>query len=321
MVKVISLHGRDTFIQQTLKKPSQKYESCKNHINHISNHQKSMLASMISSQINSRNISQEKIQQFQKKILSFYRKNRRELPWRNTTDPYKILLSEFMLQQTQVNRVILYYEKWIAKWPTIDDLADASIAEVLQMWMGLGYNTRAVNLHKAARKIVAKFDSDVLETMKHYKDVPGVGRYTSQAVMIFSTNANLVTVDTNIRRIFIKEFNLSQKISDKELWMLAEKCFPMGKSRDWHNALMDYGALFLTAKKTGIKSKTQQSRFEGSDRQLRARIIRILLHSDESLTNMSRILNVDSSWLQRILEKLVSEEIISKKNNRYYLKE
>jgi A/G-specific adenine glycosylase len=124
-----------------------------------------MLASMISSQINSRNISQEKIQQFQKKILSFYRKNRRELPWRNTTDPYKILLSEFMLQQTQVNRVILYYEKWIAKWPTIDDLADASIAEVLQMWMGLGYNTRAVNLHKAARKIVAKFDSDVLETM------------------------------------------------------------------------------------------------------------------------------------------------------------
>ena len=178
-----------------------------------------------------------------------------------------------------------------------------------------------MNLHKAARKIVTEFGNDVLEAMKQYKEIPGVGRYTSQAVQIFSTNADLVTVDTNIRRIFIKEFNLPEKVSDKELWKLAEKCLPIGKSRDWHNALMDYGALHLTSKKTGIKPKTQQSRFEGSDRQLRARVIRILLQGDESLTNMSRTLNVASLWLQRILEKLVSEEIISKKNNRYYLKE
>jgi A/G-specific adenine glycosylase len=226
-----------------------------------------------------------------------------------------------MLQQTQVNRVILYYEKWIARWPAIDALASAMRAEVLQAWMGLGYNSRAINLHKAAQKIVSEFDDDVLEAMKQYKEIPGVGRYTSQAVQIFSTNADLFTVDTNIRRIFIKEFNLPEKVSDKELWKLAEKCLPIGKSRDWHNALMDYGALHLTSKKTGIKPKTQQSRFEGSDRQLRARVIRILLQGDESLTNMSRTLNVASSWLQRILEKLVSEEIISKKNNRYYLKE
>jgi len=265
--------------------------------------------------------SLEKIQEFQKKVFSFYKKNKRDLPWRKTTDPYKILLSELMLQQTQVNRVILYYENWIARWPTIETLASAMRAEVLQAWMGLGYNSRAINLHKAAQKIVSEFDDDVLEAMKQYKEIPGVGRYTSQAVQIFSTNADLVTVDTNIRRIFIKEFNLPEKVSDKELWKLAEKCLPIGKSRDWHNALMDYGALHLTSKKTGIKPKTQQSRFEGSDRQLRARVIRILLQGDESLTNMSRTLNVASSWLQRILEKLVSEEIISKKNNRYYLKE
>ena len=265
--------------------------------------------------------SLEKIQEFQKKVFSFYKKNKRDLPWRKTTDPYKILLSELMLQQTQVNRVILYYENWIARWPTIETLASAMRAEVLQAWMGLGYNSRAINLHKAAQKIVSEFDDDVLEAMKQYKEIPGVGRYTSQAVQIFSTNADLVTVDTNIRRIFIKEFNLPEKVSDKELWKLAEKCLPIGKSRDWHNALMDYGALHLTSKKTGIKPKTQQSRFEGSDRQLRARVIRILLQGDESLTNMSRTLNVASLWLQRILEKLVSEEIISKKNNRYYLKE
>ncbi|MCJ7698503.1 MAG: Fe-S cluster assembly protein HesB [Thermoplasmata archaeon] len=265
--------------------------------------------------------SPERIQEFQKKVFSFYQKNKRDLPWRKTTDPYKILLSELMLQQTQVNRVILYYEKWIARWPAIDALASASLAEVLQAWMGLGYNTRAVNLHKAARKIVTEFDNDVIEAMKQYKEIPGVGRYTSQAVQIFSTTTDLVTVDTNIRRIFIKEFHLPEKVSDKELWGLAERCLPKGRSREWHNALMDYGALHLTATKTGIKPKTQQSRFEGSDRQLRARIIRILLQNDESLVNISRILNVDISWLQRILEKLISEEIISKKNNRYYLKE
>ena len=265
--------------------------------------------------------SPERIQEFQKKVFSFYQKNKRDLPWRKTTDPYKILLSELMLQQTQVNRVILYYENWIARWPTIDALASATRSEVLQAWMGLGYNSRAINLHKTAQKIVTEFDDDVLEAMKQYKEIPGVGRYTSQAVQIFSTNADLVTVDTNIRRIFIKEFNLPEKISDKELWKLAERCLPKGRSREWHNALMDYGALHLTSKKTGIKPKTQQSRFEGSDRQLRARVIRILLQGDESLTNMSRTLNVASSWLQRILEKLISEEIISKKNNRYYLKE
>jgi len=265
--------------------------------------------------------SPERVQEFQKKVFSFYQKNKRDLPWRKTTDPYKILLSELMLQQTQVNRVILYYEKWIARWPAISALASASLAEVLQAWMGLGYNTRAINLHKAARKIVTEFDNDVIEAMKQYKEIPGVGRYTSQAVQIFSTNTDLVTVDTNIRRIFINEFHLPEKVSDKELWGLAKRCLPKGRSREWHNALMDYGALFLTAQKTGIKPKTQQSRFEGSDRQLRARIIRILLQNDESLVNISRILNVDSSWLQRILEKLISEEIISKKNNRYYLKE
>src|SRR4030043_43213 len=107
---------------------------------------------MASSQITSGNTPNEKIKRFQKKVLSFYEKNKRDLPWRKTTDPYKILLSELMLQQTQVNRVILYYEKWIARWPAIDALASATRAEVLQAWMGLGYNTRAINLHKAARK-------------------------------------------------------------------------------------------------------------------------------------------------------------------------
>ncbi|DAC73350.1 MAG TPA: Fe-S cluster assembly protein HesB [Thermoplasmata archaeon] len=280
-----------------------------------------MPAPRITSTIDLKDLPQEKIQRLQKKVFSFYKKHRRKLPWRKTFDPYKILLSELMLQQTQVNRALLYYEKWITRWPTIDALAAASLPEVLEAWMGLGYNTRAVNLHKAARKIVAKYEGDVIKAMKQYKDVPGVGKYTSQAVQIFSTNADLITVDTNIRRILIKEFKLPETVTDKALWELAKRCLPTGKSRDWHNALMDYGALYLTSKKTGIKPKTQQSRFEGSDRQLRGRIIRILLQDDVTFKDIKRTLSAGTSRLQPILEKLIREEIISKKNNLYHLKE
>ncbi len=226
-----------------------------------------------------------------------------------------------MLQQTQVKRVILYYEKWIEKWPTIDALASAALPEVLQMWLGLGYNTRAMNLHTTAQKIVSQFDSDVLQAMKQYKELPGVGKYTSQAVQIFSTNTDLVTVDTNIRRIFISEFKLPTTITDKELWSLAEICLPRGKSRDWHNALMDYGALQLTAKKTGIKPKTQQSRFEGSDRQIRAKILRCLLQKSMSISEMEALFELEQERLKPILEKMSHEKIIVRRNTAYQLKE
>jgi A/G-specific adenine glycosylase len=276
---------------------------------------------MASSMNTSKTIPVENIRWFQKKIFSFYEKNKRDLPWRKTTDPYKILLSELMLQQTQVKRVVLYYEKWIKKWPTIDALASASLPEVLQMWMGLGYNSRAVNLHKTVRKIVAQFGCDVIEAMKQYKELPGIGRYTSQAVQIFSTNADLVTVDTNIRRIFISEFALPITITDMELWGIAETCLPRGKSRDWHNALMDYGALHLTAQKTGIKPKTQQSRFEGSDRQVRAKILRCLLQKSMSLSEMETTFKLEQGRLQPILKKMIHENIIEKRNTTYQLKE
>jgi A/G-specific adenine glycosylase len=266
-------------------------------------------------------VSKEKIHQFQDKVFSFYRQNRRELPWRQTTDPYKILLSELMLQQTQVSRVVKYYEHWVRKWPTIHDLASASRVEVLKTWMGLGYNTRAVNFHTAAQKIVNEFGGDVLKAMEQYTEIPGVGRYTAHAVQIFSTNADIVAVDTNIRRIFISEFHLSEAISDKELRVLAAHCLPHGRSREWHNALMDYGALHLTAKKTGIKAKTQQSPFEGSDRQVRAQIMKILLEHDASFTELKLSLSVETIRLKQILKKLLHERLIRRENNRYQVVE
>jgi len=280
-----------------------------------------MVARMPSSLVRSKTIPQEKIKRFQQKVFSFYQRYGRELPWRNTTDPYQILVSELMLQQTQVPRVVPYYKQWIARWPTLGTLASASRVEVLKAWMGLGYNTRAVHLHQAVQKITADFDGDVIAAMKQYKEIPGVGRYTAQAVQIFSTNADLVTVDTNIRRIFIAEFHLAEDLTTRKLWAVAEACLPLGRSREWHNALMDYGALHQTAKKTGIRPTSQQSQFEGSDRQLRAAILRLLLSGPSSFTTIHRVIGGEQRRLRKILDKMVDEELLVIQNKCYQVKE
>lgn len=267
------------------------------------------------------NLDQSTISSFQQKILQYYQKNKRDLPWRHTTDPYSILLSELMLQQTQVSRVIEYYTKWLHTWPTIQHLSKANRKDVLQAWIGLGYNTRGINLHKASQIIVEHYNGDVIAAMDDYKKIPGVGKYTSQAVKIFSTNADIITVDTNIRRIFIHEFNLPQDISDSKLWSIAQYCLPKGKSRQWHNALMDYGATYLTSKKTGISPKTTQSTFEGSDRQIRAQILRDLLTKPLTLQDLTNQYNHSSDRLLKILEKMKKQEIIKQENKTYYLNE
>ena len=280
-----------------------------------------MRAVMRSSPSSVRSIPLEEIQRFQQKIFLFYLQNKRSLPWRETTDPYKILLSELMLQQTQVSRVVSYYDRWIMRWPTAESLASASRAEVLKAWMGLGYNTRAVHLHQTAQKIVVEFDGDVIAAMKQYKELPGVGRYTAHAVQIFSTNADLVTVDINIRRIFIAEFHLSEDLSMRDLWEYAAQCLPRGRSREWHNALMDYGALHQTARKTGIRPLSQQSSFEGSDRQIRAALLRLLLNSPASFETIHQMIGGELIRLKKILGKMVDEELLVLQNKRYQVKE
>jgi A/G-specific adenine glycosylase len=263
--------------------------------------------------------SSKKIQNFQRKVFTFYQNHKRNLPWRRTNNPYKILVSELMLQQTQVSRVITFYHTWMKQWPTVDRLASASRRDVLQAWMGLGYNSRAIRLHKAAHVIMKEFKGDVLQAMHHNKAIPGVGRYTSQAVLIFATNADLVTVDTNIRRIFIHEFGLPETVSERILWDLARRCLPKGRSRDWHNALMDYGALHLTAQKTGVRPATRQSRFEGSDRQMRASIVRILLKGSATFSELLAMTKAEQPRLERILQKMVDEQLIVVKGPLYKL--
>jgi A/G-specific adenine glycosylase len=266
-------------------------------------------------------ISTKDKEKFQKKILQFYQDHKRNLPWRKTTDPYNILLSEFMLQQTQVSRVIDYYIHWVDNWPTIERLAKEEYKNVLHAWMGLGYNRRAMYIHNTAKVIVDEFNGDVLTAVKHYEKLPGIGLYTSKAIQIFADNADIATVDTNIRRIFISEFGLDEAISDKDLFTLAKQCIPQGKSRDWHNALMDYGALYLTSRKTGIKPKTQQSSFQGSDRQIRGKILRLLLKEDHSKYQLQKELTIESKRLSKILTKMLNEKTVSKTNKIYHVPE
>lgn len=264
-------------------------------------------------------ISEGDINKFHRKIFHFYLKNKRDLPWRKTKDPYKILVSEFMLQQTQVSRVIDYYTKWMEKWPSVESLAKESYKNVLTAWIGLGYNRRAMYLHNTSKIIFEEFDGDVLVAMNHYDILPGIGLYTSKAVQIFAANEDIATVDTNIRRIFIKEFQLNETISDKDLFKIAKRCLPKGKSRDWHNALMDYGAMYLTSRKTGIKPKTQQSKFKGSDRQIRGKILRLLLSEEQSSYQLEEKLDLNTKRLINILNKMMKEKTISKTNNHYHI--
>lgn len=190
------------------------------------------------------NFFQNKKRDFQRTILSWYEKNGRKLPWRETTDPYKILVSEMMLQQTQVDRVIPKYNAFLQQFPTTKVLANTQTAEVLKLWSGLGYNRRALYLQKCAQAIEAQYQGEFSEIENELQQLPGIGPYTRAAVLSFAFNKNIVVIDVNIellyKRIFYGKADNIQAI--------AQELLPKERSRDWHNALMDIGALFCTAK-------------------------------------------------------------------------
>ncbi|MFH1590774.1 MAG: Fe-S cluster assembly protein HesB [archaeon] len=269
-------------------------------------------------------ISPPQIRRFRQKVLSYYAKSARDLPWRKTTDPYSILVSEIMLQQTQVDRVIPFYRAFLERWPTIQDLAQANLSEVLESWSGLGYNRRARMLRDAAIIIVSHFDGDVIKAMQAFGDIPGIGPYTANAVRIFSTNEDIATVDTNIRRTLIHEFGLDEKTPQKDLWNLAARCIPKGKSRLWHNAMMDFGSTVQTSLKTGIRPVNKQSRFEGSDRQLRGKALRHMVTSEQLTSTFKDIADATgeittSSRLQNVLSGLKKDGLIREKCGIYSL--
>lgn len=217
------------------------------------------------------------IDSLQTRVLSWYADNRRDLPWRHTRDPYAILVAEVMLQQTQVERVIPKYLAFLNEYPDLQALATAQLADVLRLWSGLGYNNRAVRLQRCALQVVAQHGATLPDHLDHLEALPGIGPYTARAVLVFAHNADLAAVDANVRRVLTHEFSLPTDLAATSLQAIAEAALPRGRSRDWHNALMDYGALVLTAQRTGISPRTRQSPFPGSRRQQRALVVRLLL--------------------------------------------
>ncbi|MFL5690987.1 MAG: A/G-specific adenine glycosylase [Ktedonobacteraceae bacterium] len=184
-------------------------------------------------------------------LLHWYAAKQRDLPWRTTNDPYAILVSEVMLQQTQVDRVLPKYRQFLAAFPTLIDLAAASTADVISVWIPLGYNRRAVSLQAIARQVLSNYGGQIPDTIDELLKLKGVGRYTAGAIACFAYHKQVATVDTNIRRVLHRVFiGLEQsqpRLNDAQMLTVAEQVLPPGEAYHWNQALMDLGATICTS--------------------------------------------------------------------------
>jgi A/G-specific adenine glycosylase len=206
---------------------------------------------------------------FQRQILDWYAVHRRDLPWRGDPDPYHVLLSEVMLQQTTVQRVVPKYHEFLARFPTIADLAEASTADVLRSWAGMGYNRRALNLKRAAEVVSREHGGVLPSSVELLERLPGIGRYTARAVACFAFGVQVAVVDTNVRRV-LSGF-AGGRLSEGEVDELARQLLPAGGASEWNQALMDYGALVYRAKRGGGRVASEP--FITSNRFWRGRIV------------------------------------------------
>ncbi len=259
---------------------------------------------------------------FRGTIYAYYRNHKRDLPWRKTSDPYHILVSEFMLQQTQVDRVLPKYGLFLEAFPTLKGLAHASSAAVLRVWSGLGYNRRALFLQRSAERIVSDFSGRVPATYDGLRQLPGVGFYTANAILVFAYNRPAPVLDTNIRRVYIHFFFEGKNaVDDAALFPLIEETLDTENPRRWFDALMDYGAMLGKedrALNTRSRHYARQSRFEGSDRQIRGRILKALLEQSHTFRELRE--SVPDARLETILADLQREGFLEKKNRKYAIR-
>ena len=254
------------------------------------------------------------VAELQERILGWYAVHGRDLPWRRTTDPYAILVSEIMLQQTQVPRVIPKFAAFLAAYPRLEDLAEAPLDDVLRLWKGLGYNNRARRLRDCAAAATAAAGGGPAELPRSFdglRELPGIGPYTARAVLAFAHNDDVAAVDANVRRVLTHELSLPADLGDRELQKVAEAVLPRGRSRHWHNALMDYGALVLTARATGIAPRTRQGAFEGSRRWYRARLLQALLErGPQRLAELAVALDVTPEVAAELADLLTRDGLV-----------
>lgn len=264
---------------------------------------------------------------FRRVVWAQYRKSgRHDLPWREGHDSYRILVSEVMLQQTQVDRVIPFYERFLKEFPTAADLAQAPLSKVLKNWQGLGYNRRAKMLQQAAKDIVGRFGNRFPESIEEIESLSGVGPYTARAVAAFAFNQGVPVIETNIRTVIIHHFfPKKKKVSDTEIEKILVQVLPKGKSREWYSALMDYGSHL---KRSGIshnarsRHHVKQAKFKGSLREVRGAILRLLTEEKSSLIKITKLFAASrTNQVGKALEGLITEGFVQKKGQIYSVAE
>ena len=195
---------------------------------------------------------------FQQNLLEWYTESGRDLPWRHTSDPYQILVSEIMLHQTQVDRVLPKYLQWIQAYPSFQALAAAPLSEVEALWRPLGYNFRPIRLHKIAQRVISEFHGQLPKTLEELTAIKGIGRYTAGAILSFAFHKDAPIVDTNIRRVIQRLFNIQgnslRAPAKKLIWQIAEKMIPQGQAYTFNQAIMDFGALVCVARNPHCQS-------------------------------------------------------------------
>jgi A/G-specific adenine glycosylase len=292
--------------------------------------------------------SDEQLYKFQEAVRGYYHEHGRDLPWRQpeadgSFDPYKILVSELMLQQTQVSRVIPKYHEFLTLFPSLQSLAGASLGQVLTAWSGLGYNRRAKFLHQAAKMIVEEYNGQFPQTLNTLTNLPGIGKNTAGAILVYAFNQPTLFVETNIRSVYIHHFFKDRSdVSDSDILDLVRLTLPpkgkraagdadllraprdekkpqvLSHYRDWYWALMDYGS-YLKASHGNLarrsKHYVKQSTFQGSKRQIRGQIVRLLTQKSYDIQELKDL--IDDDRLLVVIDELVKEQLVER--NGMYL--
>jgi A/G-specific adenine glycosylase len=266
------------------------------------------------------------IPEFQRMVLAHYDQLGRDMSWRNTTDPYQILVSEIMLQQTQVERVNIKFPEFISAFPDFSSLAAAPLSSVLAVWQGMGYNRRAIALQKCAIRVTDEYCGRLPSDVSTLVTFPGIGRATASSIAAFAFSQPVVFIETNIRRVFIHFFFAdTQQVNDADIFPVVEKSLYWDNPRVWYWALMDLGSfLKKTVSNPNRRSShyIRQAPFEGSDRKIRGIIIRFLIKcpgiSEKEIVDFC---NEDPVRIKKILDSLSSEGFITRHNNEFFIAE
>ncbi len=250
------------------------------------------------------------VRSFQKIICQHYQEQGRTFPWRKTRNPYHILISEIMLQQTQVDRVVEKYEKFVAEFPDFPTLAASPLRKILTVWQGLGYNRRALALKKIAQIVVTEYNCILPRNLDELVNLPGIGKTTASEILAFAFNEPTIFIETNIRSVFIHFFFRNKDdVKDGEILDLVEKTLDTSNPRKWYYALMDYGTtlkkMYKNPSRKSFHYRTQ-SPFNGSNRQIRGMILKTLTRENH-ITEKALIQNNPMSP-ERIKSNLITLE-------------